>query len=486
MHKSAASADSPRPPETSPSPVPHPRRPASSPARTAFATAALVLLVGCSGSVPEPYVPPELAQSSEVTRKFIGDLLAIAKAKPTDEKARVDYALGLYFNELSKAAHENFRHLEALMPKSPLPKHYRAHCQRRFGDLAEAAKLYDEVAAAFPEFAPAVHERGRLALERDDFAAAERDFKRASELAPLAFEPWLSLGDVAVRQGEFEQALKHLEKAATIAPKDKVVLYQTGLALRGLGRRDEAEKKLAAGSGSIPKKMSDPWSGREGEFSRSVSNLTTTAIHLVQTGRMKEGITLLERLAADNPEDLELLNNLACAYQDNKQSEKAISLLEKALAKSPERDSTLVNFASLYINLGDNAKAIEYADRALKSNPTFGPAFFNKGNAFARQGKSAEAIAQYREGIRHDPRNGKIRSAMATVLFAQSKFEDARREATRAVELEPDYLTGHLLLVEICAKMNDAAGAQAAFTTARKIAPNHPEVARIGQTYFRR
>ena len=433
-----------------------------------------------------PFEPEELATSAKTTRVFIQRYLDRARENPSDAKAHVDYALALYFNEMSRAAASNLENLEKLLKDDPHPKHYRAHCYRRFGDQETAARLYDEVVKAFPDFAPAYYERGRLAMERDDFAAAAKDFAKARDLSPRQFDPWLALGDLAVRSGEYAAAKDHLEKAAAIEPKDKVVQYQLGLALRGLGQSEAAERALAAGSGAIPKKMSDGWSNREAEFSKSVANLTTTAIHFVQTGRMRDGIAMMEQLRADNPDDVELLNNLACAYQDDRQSEKAVALLEKALKTAPNRDSTLVNFSSLYINLGDYPKAIEYAEKALKSNPTFGPAFFNKGNALVRQDKPAEALTAYREGVRFDPRNGKLHAAMATAYVKLNRHEDARREARRAVELDPDYLNGRLLLVEVCASMNDAAGAQAAYVAARAMAPNHPDVRRIGQKYFSR
>lgn len=433
-----------------------------------------------------PFEPPELATMSKSTREFIQGYLDNARANPSDEKSQVDYALALYFNEVSRAAVVNFRNMERLVRDNPLPKHYQAHCYRRFGDTETAAGLYAEVAKEHPDFAPAFYELGRIALEKDDFEGAAKHFAEARDLSPRQFDPWLALGDVAVRKGEYAEAKGYLEKAAAIAPKEKVVQYQLGLALRGLGQSEAAERALAAGSGSVPRQMAEEWSIREGEFSKSVANLTSSAIQLVQSGRMNDGIAMMEQLRSDNPDNVELLINLACAYQDNRQPEKATALLEKALKANPERDSTLVNLASLYINLGDYPKAIDYADRALKSNPTFGPAFFNKGNALALLNKFDEALAAYREGVRYDPRNGKIHAAIASALTKLKRIEEARREAQRSIELEPDYLKGRLLLVEICAAMNDGAGARAAFVAARAMAPNDPEVRHIGQKYFSR
>jgi tetratricopeptide (TPR) repeat protein len=462
------------------------------PARSLKGPALLAALAAVGGAVaffalreplPAPYVPPEVDALSADLRTFVRKFADAATAAPRDAVAARDYALCLYFNELTRASLPNFVRLARLTPKSPLPVHYQAHCYRRFGDQETAARLYDEVVRAFPDFAPAYYERGRLALERDEWDAAERDFARARDLEPRKFDGWLGLGDVAGRRGDYETARVNLERAEAIDPKDKVVQYQLGLALRGLGRAKDAEIRLAAGSGSIPKKMSDDWSREEGRFSRSVSNVTSTAIHYIQTGRQSEGLSLLEGIYAANSDDVELLNNLASAYQDTKQPQKAVQLLEKALAKEPMRDATLVNLASLYVNLGDYKKALEFAERALKSNPRFAPAFFNRGNALARLGRPAEAVVAYREAVRFDPKNGKVRCALASVLLGQRKLDDARREGQRGLEIEPDYIPGWMLLIEICAHQNDRPGAEAAYAAAKGVAPDHPDVVKTGQKF---
>jgi tetratricopeptide (TPR) repeat protein len=430
-----------------------------------------------------PFVPEEVRELKTDLGDFVRGKLAAAVERPDDSAAQVDFALALHFNNLFRGALPNFQALERVLPDDPKPILYQGHCYREFGDVAKAEERFSEAIKRFPDFAPPYYERGRIKVERADLDGAAEDFEAARRLAPERFNPWLGLGDVAVRRRDYAKARELLEKASQIDPGDKTARYQLGLALRGLGLRSDAERKLAEGSGSYPRKMAEAWSERQHEFSRSASDLTTTAVHLIKTGRAADGIKLLERLYAAEPNNIEILNNLSGAYQDTKQFAKAKDLLERAVERDPTRDATLANLSSLYINLNEPTKALEYADRALKLAPTFATAHFNRANALARMNRTADAAAAYREAVRFDPKNGRVRYAYASTLVAQNNLSQAKQEAERGVLLEPDFMGGRLLLISILDQIGDAAGARAAYAAAAQRAPNDPELAKFAKKY---
>jgi tetratricopeptide (TPR) repeat protein len=430
-----------------------------------------------------PYAPPEIVGLGSDLGDFVRLKLAAARERPTDVAAQVDYALALYFNNQFRGALPNFQSLRRLLPDDPKPVHYEAHCFREFGDRAKADAAYSESIRRFPAFAPSHYERGRLALESGDLDAAERDFARARELAPEKFDPRLGLGEVLLRRRDFTGAREHLEAAVRIDPGHKASVYQLGLALRGLGLRAEAERRLLEGSGSLPRRMLDAWGERQYEFSRSASDLTATALQSIKAGRASDGIRILERLHQAEPDNIEVLNNLSGAYQDAKQYSKAKDLLEDALARDPTRDATLANLASLHINMGEPAKALEYTDRALKLAPTFANAHFNRGNALSRLKRGAEALAAYREAVRHDPKNGRIRFAYARALSTQGEPAQARQEADRGVLLEPDFVPGRVLLIELHERIGDVDAARAAYLVASQRFPGHPDLAGFAKRY---
>ncbi|HYC77202.1 MAG TPA: tetratricopeptide repeat protein, partial [Planctomycetota bacterium] len=398
----ARDAETPRKPvASSPSPGAHGRRFAAVAALALVAAAGVVFMTVRRGGNEPPPLPETLQTLAPEIRTLIQDKRALAAERRGDVRAFVDYALAMHFNGLYQDSYRAFVRLAELDPKNPLPVHYQGHCHREMGDLDAAFDAYDRVANRHATFAPAWYERGRLNLDRGDLDAAERDLAKACELAPQTADPWIGAGDLANKKRDFAKAKERLDRALALDPVEKTALYQMGVALRGLGRREEAERKLIAGTGASARRMPDEWSKREGEFSRSVSSLTSTAIHLMQTGKPREGVALLERLQRDHPKNIEVLVNLGGAYQDAGQYEKAKTVFLRALEMSPGKDAVLINLASVHLNLKDDKAALEWADKAIKVAPEQAHAHANRGYALMRLKRPQEATESYRKAVKY-------------------------------------------------------------------------------------
>jgi tetratricopeptide (TPR) repeat protein len=433
----------------------------------------------------EPVRDARLDELAPNLRSFLDEKFEEARKKPKNVEAQKDYVLALVFNELYREAFPNLAHLKSLTPNDPYPPYYEAVCIRAFGDHPRAETILRDVVDRFPNFAPAYNELGQIVMERGEIDQAEKAFEKARDLAPRESEGYAGLGGVALERRDFEKAETLLREALARNPKDKIATYRLGLALRGLGKTQEAERKLAAGSGAAPRRMADEWTKLEGRYSKSVSGITSNAIYLINTGDVKSALHLLEGLHAAHPDDVEVVVNLAAAYEDSGATDRARKLLEDALAKDPNRDWALVNMAAIEINAKNYDKAAEYCDRAIAASPEFAAAYLNRANALARQGKHEQALPFYRDALRYDPRDAKIRGAYASALLALKRPDDARREAERAIEYDPSYVLGRLVLVDILLSKNDRQGAAAAMAAARAVAPNHPEVRKYLSEKFR-
>ena len=69
-------------------------------------------------------------------------------------------------------------------------------------------------------------------------------YEQAADLAPEEVTPLLGLANVFERQGDYERALPHLERALRVAPGHREALLRRGILLRRLGRVAEAESLL--------------------------------------------------------------------------------------------------------------------------------------------------------------------------------------------------------------------------------------------------
>jgi tetratricopeptide (TPR) repeat protein len=235
-----------------------------------------------------------LDPTQEEARRLVGAILnvygdydgaatvlgAIPPASPFFEQARIDIAAGLSAGEKPKAAEKVLKEALRRDPKGrdlkwSLAAHY-AEMKDHEKAVAAISKLIVELGEPPPAEAWRYHvSRGASLIELDRWPEAEKDLKRAVELAPdepmalnylgyswaergLNLEEAFNLLDKAVaarpdsgaivdslgwahfQLGQYDQAVGHLERAAALEPSDPTVTEHLGDVYWRLGRDIEA------------------------------------------------------------------------------------------------------------------------------------------------------------------------------------------------------------------------------------------------------
>lgn len=139
---------------------------------------------------------------------------------PTHFDARLQLALTI----AQEAPQESVAHLEELLRRHPDDQHVRftlATGLSGVGRLDEAQKLLDEVLAKEPHHVPALVERGKLALDAQQFAEAERWLRLALQQAPDEFHVNLALGECLLRAGNITEGKRFQERSQQIQAEQK-------------------------------------------------------------------------------------------------------------------------------------------------------------------------------------------------------------------------------------------------------------------------
>ena len=119
-------------------------------------------------------------------------------------------------------------------------------------------------------------------------------------------------------------------------------------------------------------------------------------------------------------------------------SAEAIRILTIALASDPQDADLLTQLAWAHRQAGDRVEAVRAAERAIAADPEFGRPYQILAWARWDQGNSHAALEAARTAARLDPENGYAWSAIAFMagwMGRRDEAERARREATR---LEPE------------------------------------------------
>ena len=79
-----------------------------------------------------------------------------------------------------------------------------------------------------------------------------------------------------------------------------------------------------------------------------------------------QGIQMLLKLNENNPDNVQVMNQLARLALRTNQTAKAIQRLEKALGFEPENNNSICLIAQAYAQAGNESKAKEFQDKCKK------------------------------------------------------------------------------------------------------------------------
>ena len=181
-----------------------------------------------------------------------------ARANVTDSDLAAAYhALGrlCHAYEFLDAAEASYANAIRLAPQDAASSHLLGDLYRQTGRFEEALASYGAGRRGTPSD-PVI--RAHLAdvyLGLNRLAEARDLFERLIDIFPAVARA--GLGEIALREGRYSQAVEHLEAALARAPDAASLHYSLGMAYRGLGRLDQARAHLER-RGSSGVRPSDP------------------------------------------------------------------------------------------------------------------------------------------------------------------------------------------------------------------------------------
>ena len=155
----------------------------------------------------------------------LADYRQAVEMDPEHAQARLRLAEALIREEPWEAA----PHLEWLQrhrPADPEVQFQMARLRRNLGQPEEASHLLDAVLVAAPSKVPALVERGRVAMDLNRPADAERWLLQAYSLAPEQREVNLALSDCLRQEGRLDEAKRYQDKVGEIDARLKKMMTE--------------------------------------------------------------------------------------------------------------------------------------------------------------------------------------------------------------------------------------------------------------------
>ena len=317
------------------------------------------------------------------------------------------------------------------------------------GNLAEAARLCQEVLRTAPRNSMALNLFAYVHMQTGKLAEAERLFGDAIAIQP-APDMLYNRGCTLQALRRYEEALVCFQRAAELQPDFIDAIVNCGVVQLALHRYEAA---LAIFDGVVEKAPNDAeaWNNRGNA--------------LLELGREVEALASLEKALALNPKYVNAWNNRGVALQHLNRHEEAFAAFEEALALAPELAAAYNNRGNSFMMLRQYEKAYADFERACALSPNFTEALVNRGTALVAMRRLDEAVSIYDRALRLEPNNVEGLRNRANALIVQRKFEEAVRdcETLLAVDREQKYMRGVLAHAKLqCCDWRDFPDAVAA------------------------
>jgi len=163
------------------------------------------------------------------------------------------------------------------------------------------------------------------------------------------------------------------------------------------------------------------------------------ATALLQCKLYSEAVPMAERAVELEPNNVDLLANLAQTYQIVGRPGDAVATYRAAIELDPEDAAVQNNLAVALLVVRDLEGAEKAARAAIRVDPENTNYRVNLGYVLYRQQRLPDAEMVLEAAIDRDPKSADAHNQLGLVLAAQKRNAQARDEFLRALEIDPDH-----------------------------------------------
>lgn len=336
------------------------------------------------------------------------------------------------------------------------------------GDIAQATKLAEEALENGGDRAALHAFLGMLAARADDFARAAQHLSAAREARPDDMVIACNLIAVLIDKGDMAEALAVASRDLARADTSLRIARYRGFIAQSLEQFADAVEAYELVVASDPDDF-ESWNNlgnarsATGDLDGSVTALEQAmALHPLapptrlnlavawrSVGRGEEAEALLQKTAAEFPDDARALHELYVQYKKENQQDKAMEALESALLRDPDNANLQLKFG-VECGLMHRTEEAERAYRkVLDLDPTVTDAYLGLTIQF-EHGNQEEAFAPLiAQAKAHGVEAGALAFMQAFEHRRAKRFEDALESLSRVppeIELErTTHLRGQIL-----------------------------------------
>ncbi len=302
--------------------------------------------------------------------------------------------------------------------------------------IDEGLALLDETISENPDYVSALQLRAVVFENLRNYEAAEKDYRKLTELQPNDPVRLYSLAKLFLTQAKIEEAE---EVYTTMLAKFKSNSYETLLAgMIAFNKNDfeNASILLQQSVNALP----------------TFDGLFYLANSLRRINNSESALSQLRRILDVQPNNSAARMLSAQILQEQGRYQEAEYELNNLISYYPENAQAYSLLGIIQRALGKNDEALISLENALKYDSRSSQAVITRSQILFEQNKEEAAVAELEKGIENNSGNLAERSALFDYYMKKNDYEKAEEVLQEAFELSPD----HPLLLAMKASLHTA------------------------------
>jgi putative PEP-CTERM system TPR-repeat lipoprotein len=267
-----------------------------------------------------------------------------------------------------------YQKLAMLQPKSPVALYRLATAQAASSNQAAAASTLKKALALKPDFIDAQVALADLDVRAGRFPEAMKIAQQVQKQAAKSPLGFVLEGDVLMAEKKFPQAAKAYETAYGIG-KSGLLAIKMHAAYAQAGKPDEAERRLAQWLKQSP--------------DDAAVRLYAADVSL-KSGTYQNAIEHYEWLLQKQPDNVLVLNNLAWAYRQVKDT-RALETAERAYKLKPDSAAVADTLGWMLVEQGNITRGLELLQKAVAAAPDAHEIRYHLAQAWLKAGDKSKA-----------------------------------------------------------------------------------------------
>ena len=440
---------------------------------------AATLLAGCGGPDPiDPVRPQDGAEMAPLIEALVVETVARVQAAPGSGELHGRLGLVYEANGLHREAAASYANAMSLEPSNPRWALRRGVTLQSLSETAAGEALILEAERRMPESAAVHHRVGYLRLDAGQPEAALASFQVAAALGWSEAQPYIatSIGEALLAMDQPEEALPPLETAIEGAPNHRAAHYAYGMALRQLGRMEEAARELALGLEGKRVIIPDRTDSEMAELRRGFADLLKRAEDEAGEGNFGRSRRTFEELLAAYPGDPIVLNNYAGVLLAQSKWEEGLAFIDEAIAGGSRQFGLFVNRSRALRGLGRLPESRAASEEAIAISPEIFEGHMERARTCLSQGDLVNARESLGEAIELNGEDPTAHLMLAEVSTHLGFPAEACASFERVTELRPSLLPPRVNAAKIYMEAGLLDQAEEALRGAEAIAPDHERV----------